>query len=251
MNIKNIADLAKQLQSLGFDNIGYSLLKRTCFKPGRFSLMHTIEKGNDRITFQVYFDKDDAEDRYLLKWYDAILLKGIIFPDNIINCINPAYLAEQMESIDWKKAFQINESKSWNIEDPASWETEQKIETIIANLNSIGITQEGNAFAVILKNKYWVDIPFPELVSNIRSIKTKSQVSQRFYFFEGQPGISIDEAHRYLQNKWMEKSIQIKRKQKEEKETDKNGSENSLPGGDLSKKRDSRRKLPKSKTTHK
>ena len=102
-----------------------------------------------------------------------------------------------------------------------------------------------------ITSRYWIDIPFPELVSNISTIKIKSEVSQRFYFFDGQPGISVDEAYRYLQNRWMEKSIQIKRKQKEEKEGDKNGNEKSVPGIDLSKKPATKRKLVKSKTTNK
>ncbi len=94
------------------------------------------------------------------------------------------------------------------------------------------------------------DLPFPGFISNTNSLKTKSEVSQRFYFFEGHPSITIDEAYRYLQNKWREKSMQIKRKQKEEIETDKNGNESLLPHDDLLKKHDSKRKLTKRKTTN-
>ncbi len=251
MNIKNVADLARQLESLGFEEIGYSLLKRICFKPGRFYLSHTIAKGNDRLGFQVHFEKDENEGMYFLKFYDAILHKGIAFPDTIINGINPVDLAEQMSVVDWKKAFEINESKPWSIEDKGSWEKEDKIETIIDNLSALDKTQEGSVFAVNLRHKYWQDIAFPWLIRNTTSIKTKSEVSQRFYFFEDQPGISVDEAYRFLQNKWMEKSIQTKRKQKEEKGTDKNGNESPLLGRELLKKHDSKRKLVKRKTTNK
>jgi len=38
-------------------------------------------------------------------------------------------------------------------------------------------------------------------------------LSQRFYFFEAQTGISVDEAYRFLQNRWLEKQMQAKRKQ--------------------------------------
>lgn len=251
MNIKNVAGLARQLESLGFEKIGYSLLKRICFKPGRFSLSHTIAKGNDGLNFQVHFDKDEEAEIYFLVSYDVILHKGIVFPDIIINGVNPVDLAERMSEIDWKKAFEINESKSWSLDDKASWEKEQKIEAIIDNLSDLDKTQEGNVFAVNLKHKYWADIVFAGLIRNTSSLKTKSEVSQRFYFFEDQPGISIDEAYRYLQNKWMEKSIQIKRKQKQEKETDKNGNESLLPARDLLKKHDSKRKLIKDKTANK
>ena len=47
MNIKNIADLATQLESLGFEEIGYSLLKRICFKPASFSLSHKMRENNE------------------------------------------------------------------------------------------------------------------------------------------------------------------------------------------------------------
>ena len=39
------------------------------------------------------------------------------------------------------------------------------------------------------------------------------EVSQRFYFFKDQPGISVDEAYRFLQNRWLEKQMQAKRKE--------------------------------------
>ena len=38
-------------------------------------------------------------------------------------------------------------------------------------------------------------------------------MSQRFYFFEAQTGISVDEAYRFLQNRWLEKQMQAKRKE--------------------------------------
>ena len=41
-------------------------------------------------------------------------------------------------------------------------------------------------------------------------------LSQRFYFFEAQTGISVDEAYRFLQNRWLEKQMQAKKKQSDE-----------------------------------
>ena len=51
------------------------------------------------------------------------------------------------------------------------------------------------------------------MFGNISPLKIKSEVSQRFYFFEGQAGISVDEAYRFLQNRWLEKQMQAKRKE--------------------------------------
>ena len=51
------------------------------------------------------------------------------------------------------------------------------------------------------------------MFGNISPLKNKSEVSQRFYFFESQTGISVDEAYRFLQNRWLEKQMQAKRKE--------------------------------------
>ena len=56
-------------------------------------------------------------------------------------------------------------------------------------------------------------IPYQEIFGNISPLKNKSEVSQRFYVFEGQPGISVDEAYRFLQNRRLEKQMQEKWKQ--------------------------------------
>jgi hypothetical protein len=50
-------------------------------------------------------------------------------------------------------------------------------------------------------------------MGNLTTIKSKSELNQRFYCAEGQPVISADEAYRFLQNKWLEKQLQLKRKQ--------------------------------------
>jgi hypothetical protein len=55
MNIENISALVKQLHSLGFENPDYSLLKRISFKPDHFILAQKIDKGKERLTFQLFF----------------------------------------------------------------------------------------------------------------------------------------------------------------------------------------------------
>jgi len=42
-----------------------------------------------------------------------------------------------------------------------------------------------------LKLKYWADIPYQELIGNTSAFKNKSDISQRFYLFEGRAGIFI------------------------------------------------------------
>ena len=133
--------------------------------------------------------------------------------DATINGINITSLEKWMTEIDWKSAFDFVTKKQLNLEDKTSWEKEQKVESVIEGLSELEKSEDGKAVSVGLKLKYWAGIPYQELFGNISPLKNKSEVSQRFYFFEGQTGISVDEAYRFLQNRWLEKQMQAKRKQ--------------------------------------
>lgn len=99
------------------------------------------------------------------------------------------------------------------LEDKTSWEKELKVESVIESLSELEKSEDGKVVCVGLKLKYWAGISYQELFGNISLLKNKSEVSQRFYFFEGQTGISVDEAYRFLQNRWLEKQMQAKRKE--------------------------------------
>ncbi len=92
MNIENISALIGQLQSLGFENTGYSLLKRISFNPQNFILSQKIEKAKDTLSFQLFFEKDIKQDIYVLSYYDAILQKETPLIDAAINGINTSNL---------------------------------------------------------------------------------------------------------------------------------------------------------------
>jgi hypothetical protein len=113
MNIQNIAALAEQLQSLGFDNAGYPLLKRISFKPPNFILSQKIERAKDKLSFQLFFENDIKEDIYVLSYYDAILQKETPLIDAAINGINTSNLEKLMIEIDWKNAFDFVTKNNW------------------------------------------------------------------------------------------------------------------------------------------
>lgn len=213
MNIENISALMGQLQSLGFENAGYSLLKRISFKPENFILSQKIEKAKDKLSFQLFFEKDIKQDIYVLLYYDAILQKETPLIDAAINGINTTNLEKSMIEIDWKNAFDFVTKKQLNLEDKTTWEKELKVESVIEDLSELEKSEDGKVVSVGLKLKYWAGISYQELFGNISPLKNKSEVSQRFYFFEAQTGISVDEAYRFLQNRWLEKQMQAKRKQ--------------------------------------
>ena len=199
MNIQNIASLAEQLEELGFKNSGYSLLKRICFKPAAFSLSQKIENEKDQLSIQLFFEKDSKQDEYVLMYYDAILQKEIASVGVTINGVSTAILEKTMAEIDWKASFDLNTKKQWSVEDKASWEKEQKVEAVIEDLNELENCEDGRTIAVGLKLNYWAGASYQELMGSISPIKSKSEVTQRFYFFQGQTEITVDEAYRFLQ----------------------------------------------------
>ena len=247
MNIQNISTLAEHLQILGFGNKDSSLLKRMCFKPDNFILSQRIEKGNDHLNFHLFFERKINQNDYALMYYDAIFQKAIVLPDATINGIDTGILEKEMAEIDWKEAFDFDKTKQWSVEDKLSWEQENKMESIIECLSELEKIEDGKAIALDLKLKYWSGVPYHEFAGIISSLKNKSEVSQRFYFFEGQTGISVDEAYRFLQNRWLEKQMQVKRKQPESAEagTSEKDSQASSGSGLLKKKRFSRSKTIK------
>ena len=214
MNIRNVSDLLEQMQSLGFENAGYPLLKRISFKPWAFILSQKTERGKDLIRFQLFFEKDIRQDMYVLRYYYAILQRETPFSDAVINGIHTADLEKSMISIDWKNAFDFITISQLNLEDKASWEKELKVETVIDALSELEKSEDGKVIAIRLKLKYWAGIPYQELFGNIRPLKNKAEVNQRFYFQDNGQGISVDEAHRFYKTAgWKRRCWQIENKQ--------------------------------------
>ncbi len=249
MNIQNIVSLAEQLLSLGFENTNSSLLKRICFKPANFMISQRVEKAKEQLNFHLFFQKDSKQNSYALIYYDAVLQKETDLTSTTINGISTSSLENRMAEIDWKIAFELDVKKQWSVDDKSTWENELKIESIVEDLNALQISEEGKTIAVSLKHKFWTGATYQELFGNISPLNNKHEVSQRFYFSEGQAGISVDEAYRFLQNRWLEKQMQIKRKQIDssiigESENDSPASSgNGLPG----RKRSGRTKGVKTK----
>jgi len=238
MNIENVAALAAQLESLGFGDAGYLLLKRISFKPENFILSQKMEKAKDKLSFQLFFEKEVSIGMYVLLYYDAVLQKTTPLINAAINGINTTFLEKSMTEIDWKSAFDFVTKKQLNLEDKTSWEKEQKVESVIESLSELEKSEDGKAVSVELKLKYWAGIPYQEVFGNISPLKNKLEVSQRFYFSDGQAGISADEAYRFLQNRWLEKQMQANKKQLDnqtEEPIEENGNNNT--GSGLLKKR--------------
>jgi hypothetical protein len=212
MNIQNIAELSKQLEVLGFHDAGSLLLKRICFKPADFYLPQRLIKEKDVMLFSLYFEHLQKTDTYRLKYYDVTLQKAngsLALP---VDGVDPSELEKQMAAIDWKKAFSLDDKRQWNPDDKSTWETELKISGIMDSLSAIEQSETGKVIASALKQKFWAGTLHQEIVGSITLVKNKADVNQRFYISEDGSGITTDEAYRFLQNKYMEKQLQLKRK---------------------------------------
>lgn len=215
MNIQNISALASQLKAIGFDNMGHPLLKRICFAPASFIITEKLAKVPESIIFNFYFEKASGSGTYSLLYYDAILQKEISFADIKIDGVSAKNIAESMAEIDWNAAFDFSKQKVFNPEDKSSYENELKIFGVISDLNILEATEDGKVISIALKQKYWADITYQDIMGPITNGRSKSEISQRFYFSEGQPVISADEAYRFLLNRWLEKQMQAKKKQQD------------------------------------
>jgi len=209
MNIQNIASLIEVLGSIGFDeNAGYRLMQHICFKPADFLLTERLRKGKDTLTCSIFFERKG--DEYTCSYYDAAFLKEMEMPDLVIHSINVRELDQRMVETDWVTDNKV--AAAFRLDNEVTWEREKRIEKIVGDLFRLSVTEEGKNFADCLKLKHWSGIPLQANMGNLNVLKSRFEVSQRFYFFDGQ-GISVDEAYRFLLNRWLEKKLLAKKKQ--------------------------------------
>lgn len=233
------------LVATGFsENLGHRLLQYVCFKPADFVLTEQVARGPDLLTCQLYFERKG--DEYICSYYDACFLKEVKVPDLSIQGINLKELDRRMGETDWQmnaggsfdqdlggpnwqagtgKIKQVVDRTDWEagaackLQDEASWHRENQIEGIVTDLLRLAATDEGKPFADALKLKHWATVPLHPMMGNLNAIRSRFEVSQRFYFFDGK-GISVEEAYRFLLNRWLEKKFQADRKK-------------ALPGNDV------------------
>lgn len=241
MNIQNVLDLSKQLIDLGFPDLSASLAKRICFKPERFSLFHQVQKEDHAVSFRLSFEITQSTGDYQFVFYDAAL-QNTVASSQTINGVSIALLLEEMGKVNWRKAFDLTDAKTSMGMDETAFETELRVETIIDALATLASSEDGRGVALALKHKYWASTAYYEVVGSLPPFKSKTEVSQRFYFFERQPVISLDEAYRYLQNRLIEKEISARKKHMMSTSTE------NLEGGTVDNS-SSRKRRKKAKTT--
>lgn len=237
MNIQNISALSSQLKAIGFDNMGYSILKHICLAPVSFSITEKLSKASENVSFIFHFEKDVRVQSYKLVFYDAVLQQDLSFDNPNMEGINVKDLNDSMLQVDWKEAFDFSKRKPFNPEDKGGYENEITVCRIIEDLNKLEAIKDGKPISIALKQKHWSGIPYMDIMGAMVNGRSKSEVSQRFYFSESQPVISTDEAYRFLLNRWMEKQIQSKKRQQDNNEEVVTENSGTSSGSGLLKKR--------------
>ena len=233
MNTQNISALSAMLIRTGFEEgIGYRLLQRICFNPAAFSLIERLQKNKDVLTCLLHFERNGTE--YTCGYYDVSLVKGIVMPERSIGGINLAELDLAMGAIDWP--IGVGE-KEFRLDDEATWKREKAIVQAVNQLTRLSATEEGKYFADTLKLKHWAEAGLEDLIGNLNAIREKFEISQRVYFIEGE-GIPVDEAYRFLLNRWMEKKMRArKREQGKETQQDSRATTGEIQGKGLLQKK--------------
>jgi hypothetical protein len=195
MNEKSIEAVTARLVALGFAPAVETVLRcNVCFAPDAFDIFQVKAVGADWCQFAVHLEKVPGGG-YEIKYYVATLRKPVIVPAELTS------LNVMMESIDWNilatgknNPVQI----ATNVIQTAAEVMEQ-------------LSRAGNA-AEFLKYKFWVGTSLEPQVQHINSLKAEWEISERFYLFDESDLITFAEAVRFLNSRWKEKQMTVKKK---------------------------------------
>lgn len=184
-----------RLIGLGFDSqVEEKLMGQICFGAASFDLRFDKVVGEDSCTFLVHCER--VGDQYSISYYNAFFRKGFALP------ASTAKFETRMGNINWKQIAHSLASVGFYVD--------------LSVLNdAFGLLREIRAIAEapLILYKFWAGTSFESLVPDVVTLKNKYELTQRFYVSEELQPITGDEALRFLQNRWLEKSMQQSRLQ--------------------------------------
>ncbi len=239
MNAENFISLCAQLSVAGFDGLEYRLLQHICCRPVSFSLIEKREFGTDLLRCQIYFER--KSNQYTCTYYDASLVREHRMPTYTINEIVLNELEAAMQEIDW---LQGSAQSNFRINDETTWQREKAIDEIIGKLARLSATEDGKIYADTLKVRFWSGTLMEQLLGSLSPVRAKLEAIQRFYFVNG-AGISVTEAYRFMQNRWLEKVFQKRKKSDSDEGHDDEASGNNGNEISMREKQTGKRKIKK------
>ncbi|MBN8719581.1 MAG: hypothetical protein J0H85_09060 [Sediminibacterium magnilacihabitans] len=194
MSEKNIEQLATRLESLGCEpSIRSRLAAYACFSPAQFEIRHAMSIADVPCEFWIHCTKGDRG-LYDCIYYTAVLKQKPSVPAGM------EVLDEAMGTINWERLWMARE----------------------AGLNGVDInaTRAGELFQQIIeidtdgvfRFRHWAGTALEVMIPQLAALKSQYELAQRFYLMVDQAPIRFDEAHRFLQSRWMEKRINAERK---------------------------------------
>lgn len=241
MNRLNINELAEKIQRVGFDGVLPCLVLRICFQPAQFVISRVLQKGSEKAIFHFCIKCNTETGNYVLDFYDAVLQKEAALAEEM-NGINIGLLDKRMMEIDWQKALRLENAEANTTEEKKMWEEAEAIEGIVSDLTKLEKSNGADA-ALRLKQKHWAGTEYQEFTGTALSGKIKDEISQRF-FLQDNNIISADEAFRFLQNRWLERELQVKRRSEKHIELNtQEGTGKHRYSDDVRKKRKKRRSV--------
>jgi hypothetical protein len=136
------------------------------------------------------------------------LRKTAEIESSVINGVDVSDLEKRITSVNWQIPLEDSSSDNLQIADKTTWMNEATIEEITRDLEILSATTEGAAVANIIKYKFWTEPLLQNTKLELPVLKRKYELSQRFYIIN-EDGITANEAYRFLNNRWMERSIHV------------------------------------------
>ncbi|MBE7174242.1 MAG: hypothetical protein INR73_26955 [Williamsia sp.] len=214
MDTKNIQSLMESLVRLGFSPaVEHQLLYHICLRQKEFAVRERKAFGADIVSYSIACKIKENGTKWTCTYFDAILRKEIGTEPHLLNGTDVAKVEERMRGINWQELAYVGSAPVIQTEDKKTWEAPVLADEVMGDLEALSITPEGRDVADILRYKYWVDTPLDRLIPNLSVLKTRLELSQRFYVL-GKDSITADEAFRFLNNRWIQRQIQNGKKEK-------------------------------------
>lgn len=195
MPASNINTLIATLISLGFDPSVESQLRcHLCFKPTQFELSTSLFSGDDVCLFAVRVERGEHGE-YQLRYYTASLRKRVEVPAEV------AELDRRMAAVDWATV-----SMGRQVAKPIEAAVVEEAADLVEALQAFGIAAD------LLRYKYWFGTALEPLIEFSSQHKSIWEISERFYFFNEVDLIPFSDAIRFLNSRWMERQLQLRKK---------------------------------------
>lgn len=211
MDKEQIIELCNLLKNLGLkEGFEYALLSRLRFATDGFVLKQEQQFDGGEIYIQLHF-KSDKEDAFVCCFYDVLLKKDGAISHATINGIDTKELEAKMRKIDWALDSSSIHDIPVNVTDDVIWKEHLEVFSIIKAVSELSASENGKEIAEKMKMKYWSKIEDDNITNSISLIKGRYELRQRFYV-SGSHTITISEAHKFLNNRWLERQMQQERK---------------------------------------